>query len=82
MPSNSFLMKKLVKSEIYRSREQYMRPIDVAEKLLKSQILWLKKKKKGKRIRWTHKHAIQTLPKCNLNPTIITSLHEIHPKLW
>ena len=52
MPSNSFLMKKLVKSEIYRSREQYMGPIDVAEKLLKSQILRLKKKKKkGKRRR-------------------------------
>ena len=70
-----------MKSEIYVSREQCMGPIGVAEKLLKSQILRLekKKKKKGKCRRWTHKHAIQTLPKCNLNPTIITSLHEIHP---
>ena len=40
-------MKKLLKSEIYGSREQCMGPIGVAEKLLKSQILWLKKKKKG-----------------------------------
>ena len=37
-------MKKLLKSEIYGSREQCMGPIGVAEKLLKSQILWLKKK--------------------------------------
>ena len=73
-------MKKLLKSKIYGSREQCMRPIGVAEK---SNITAKKKNKtKGKRRRWTHKHAIQTLPKCNLNPTIITSLHEIHPKLW
>ena len=60
MPSNSFLMKKLVKSEIYRSREQYMGPIDVAEKLLKSQILRLKKKKK--------KRETQTLDAQTRNP--------------
>ena len=41
-------MKKLLKSKIYGSREQCMRPIGVAEKLLKSQILRLKKKTKQK----------------------------------
>ena len=34
-------MKKLLKSRVCRSREQYRRPTDAAENELKSQILWL-----------------------------------------
>ena len=40
-------MKKLLKSEVCGSREQYIGPTCVAEKWLKSQILRLKKKKRA-----------------------------------
>ena len=42
-------MKKLLKSEVCGSREQYIGPTCVAEKWLKSQIVRLKKKKKGQK---------------------------------
>ena len=38
-------MKKLLKSEVCGSREQYMKPTSVVGKWLKSQIVQLKKKK-------------------------------------
>ena len=41
-------MKKLLKSEVCGSHEQYTEPTSVAEKWLKSQIVQLKKKKKKK----------------------------------
>ena len=41
-------MKKLLKSEVCGSREQYTEPTSVAEKWLESQIVQLKKKKKKK----------------------------------
>ena len=40
-------MKKLLKSEVCESREQCTEPTSIAKKLLKNQILQLKKKKKG-----------------------------------
>ena len=52
-------MKKLLKSEVCGSREQYTKPTSVAEKWLESQIVQLKKKKKKgwkrKRPTWTRK---------------------------
>ena len=53
-------MKKLLKSEVCGSREQYTEPTNVAEKWLKSQIVQLKKKKQAENANAQRGHANQT----------------------